>query len=176
MQIINYLSSISIPMIILIIILWGISQKVNVFDLFINGAKKGMKIVIKLYPTLLGIFLAIGLLNSSGIIDFAIQVIHPLINYLNIPPEILPLAMIRPISGSASMAVATNIMSTYGVDSRIGIIAAVIMGSTETTLYTIAVYTSSIKIKKSGKILIASLIADIVGIMVSILVCTHLNI
>lgn len=176
MQIINYLSSISIPMIILIITIWGISEKVNVFDLFLKGAKEGMKIVIRLYPTLLGIFLAVGLLNSSGIIDFIIKSIYPLINYLNIPPEILPLAMLRPISGSASMAVATNIMSTYGVDSRIGLIAAVIMGSTETTLYTIAVYTSTVKIKKSVKILIASLIADIVGITVSILVCTYMNI
>lgn len=173
MKIINYLSTIILPIIILIIIGFGISEKINVYDLFIKGAKNGMKTVVKLYPTLLGIFIAIGLLRASGVIDFIIKLIYPIISFLNIPKEIMPLAMLRPISGSASMAVANDIMKNYGVDSKIGLIASVITGSTETTFYTIAVYTSSVKVKKTRNILIASLIADVVGILISVLICTY---
>ena len=175
MKIVNYLSTISIPMIMLLVISVGISEKINVFDIFIKGAKEGIKTVIRIYPTLLGIFIAIGLLRTSGILDFIIEIIYPLIGFLDFPKEILPLAMVRPISGSASTAVATDIMNKYGVDSTIGLIASVIMGSTETTLYTIAVYTSSVKIKKTSSVLIASLIADFIGIVVSILVCTRIG-
>ena len=90
---------------------------------------------------------------------------------MNFPSEIMPLAILRPISGSSSIAIATDIMKNFGVDSQIGIMSAVIMGATETTLYTIAVYSSSVKIKKTRFVLIASLIADIVGIITSIIVC-----
>ena len=174
MNIINYLSTIILPIIVLVIVSFGISEKINVYDTFLNGAKSGMKTVIKLYPTLLGIFIAVGLLRVSGVLDFIIKFISPFISIFKIPTEIMPLAIVRPISGSASMGVATDIMSNYGVDSKIGLIASVIMGSTETTLYTIAVYTSSVKIKKTRYILIASLIADLVGILVSIVICNHI--
>ena len=154
------------PMVILIIVLTGIIEKKPIFELFLNGAIKGMKITIKIFPTLIGLFFAIGLLNSSGIIDFIITIISPI--------EIVPLAILRPISGSASMAIATNIIKQNGVDSKIGLIASVIMGATETTLYTIAVYTSSIKVKKTRYILIASLLADITGIISAIIICNKL--
>ena len=170
MKIINYLSTIILPIIILIIVGFGISEKINVYDLFIKGAKNGMKTVIKLYPTLLGIFIAIGLLRTSGVIDFIIKLIYPIISFLNIPKEIMPLAIIRPISGSASMAVANDIMKNYGVDSRIGLIAATIMGSTETTFYTIALYTSSIGVKKIRYVLAAALVADFVGMIASAII------
>ena len=111
------------------------------------------------------------MLNSSGIIDFIIKIISPILNIVKFPKEIVPLAILRPISGSASMAIATNIIKQNGVDSKIGLIASVIMGATETTLYTIAVYTSSINVKKSRYILIASLMADITGIIMAIIIC-----
>ena len=97
--------------------------------------------------------------------------ISPILSYMRFPGEIVPLALLRPISGSASMAVATDIISQNGVDSFIGILASVIMGATETTLYTIAVYTSCVKIKKTRGVLIASLAADVTGIVVSLLIC-----
>lgn len=174
MNIINYLSTIVLPIIILIIISFGISEKINVYDTFLKGVKEGIKTVIKLYPTLLGIFIAVGLLRASGILDFIINIIYPIISFLNIPTEIMPLAILRPISGSASMAVATDIMNNYGVDSKIGLMVSVIMGSTETTLYTIAVYTSSVKIKNTRNILVASLIADAVGILISVIICNYI--
>lgn len=171
MKAISYISSIAMPLIILLIILYGVSEKNKVFDTFLKGAKEGLEIVIGLFPTLLGIFLAVGALRISGIIELIVKVIEPVLNTLNIPAQIMPLALLRPISGSASMAVATDIMTQYGVDSKIGLIASVIMGSTETTFYTIAIYTSSVGIKKTRCVLVAALIADIVGMIASVVIC-----
>ena len=142
--------------------------------MFIKGATKGIDITIKIFPTLIGLFFAIGLLNNSGVINFLVQLISPILDYIKFPKEIVPLAILRPISGSASMAVATEIIKENGVDSIIGLIACVIMGATETTLYTIAVYTSAVKIKNTRHILIASLMADITGIIMSIIICNKL--
>lgn len=149
----------------------GIKEGKNVFDLFLKGAIKGIDITFKLFPTLIGLFFAIGILKNSGIIDFLIKIISPILDVFEFPKEIVPLAILRPISGSASMAIATNIIKQNGVDSIIGVIASVIMGATETTIYTIAVYTSCVKIKENRNILLASLIADITGIITAIVIC-----
>lgn len=162
MDFINYLSSSAIPIIIAIIIIYGLLEKNKVYDTFVEGAKEGMEIVVKLFPTLIGIFIAVGALRSSGILDFLIEFISPITNIFHIPSEIMPLALVRPISGSASTAVATDIMTRFGVDSNIGLIASTIMGSTETTFYTIAIYTSCVGIKKIRFVLAAALIGDLV--------------
>ena len=174
-EFINFISNLAMPLMILIIVIYGLLEKKEVFDKFIEGAKEGIKIVINIFPTLIGLFLAVGALRSSGVIDIAIQLIEPLLNIVHFPTEIMPLALLRPISGSSSIAVATDIMKNFGVDSQIGIMASVIMGATETTLYTIAVYSSSVKIKKTRFVLIAALTADIVGIITSIIVCRFLS-
>lgn len=162
MQIVQYLSSIAIPFSIFIILIYGLVEKNKVFDTFLDGAKEGMEIVIKIFPSLIGLFVAIGALRSSGILDVIINAITPITDFLKVPKQIMPLAMLRPISGSASMAVATDIMKANGVDTIIGKIASTIMGSTETTLYTIAIYTGVVKIKKTRFVLLAALIGDIV--------------
>ena len=162
MKIINYISSVAIPFTILIIIAYGIVEKKKTFDIFVQGAKDGIQIVIKIFPTLLGLFVAIGVLRSSGIIDLIVKTIKPVTDVLRIPTEIMPLAILRPISGSASMAIATDIMKVYNVNSKIGKLAAIIMGSTETTLYTIAIYSSSVGIKKTRFVLFAALLGDLV--------------
>ena len=172
---INYLSIIAMPLIIFIIIFSGLSEKKKVFDLFLKGAKEGIEITIKIFPTLVGLFLAIGLLKNSGTIDFIIKILDPVLVKLNIPSEILPLAILRPISGSGSMAIATEIMKTFGVDTLIGLTTSVIMGATETTIYTIAVYTSSVKIKNTRFVLWASLIADVAGMITAVVVCRILS-
>lgn len=169
MNIINYFSNIAIPFTILLIIVYGLIEKQSVFDVFLEGAKEGIQIVVNIFPTLLGLFLSISVLRASGIIDAITNFALPLLNLLKIPAEILPLALLRPISGSASMAVATDIMAKYGVDSIIGLMSSTIMGSTETTLYTIALYTSAIKIKKTRFVLIAALLADFVGMLTSVI-------
>lgn len=168
MNFINYISNIAVPFTILLIICYGLIEKNKVFDSFLDGAKEGTKIIYNIFPTLLGLFLSINVLRESGIIDAIINFLKPILILLKIPPEILPLALLRPISGSASMAVATDIMTNYGVDSSIGLIASTIMGSTETTLYTIALYTGSVGIKKTRFVLYAALLADLVGMIISV--------
>lgn len=164
------------PLIVLLIILYALLERNKVFDIFLKGAKEGVETVFKIFPTLVGLFVAIGALCSSGILELIINIIKPGISILKIPSEIMPLAMLRPISGSGSIAVATDIMKKYGVDSKIGLIASTIMGSTETTLYTISIYTESAGVKKTRFVLWAALCADIVGIIVSVLIWNYLEI
>ena len=164
---VNYISTAAIPVVILFIVIYGLVEKKQVYDSFLDGAKEGIKIVFKMFPTLVGIFVAVGALRSSGIIDLIVRIIEPVTNILKIPSQIMPLALLRPISGSASMAVAVDIMQNYGVDTLIGLITSTIMGSTETTFYTIAVYTSCVGIKKTRFILIAALLADLAGMVAS---------
>lgn len=175
MEIINYVSSAAIPIIIIIIVIYGLVEKNKVYDNFVEGAKDGIEIVVSLFPTLLGIFIAVGALRSSGILDLIVNIIKPITDIFRIPSEIMPLAIIRPISGSASTAVATDIMTKFGVDSQIGLIASTIMGSTETTFYTIAIYTSCVGVKKIKFVLKAALIADFVGMLFSVVIWQFLS-
>ena len=168
MHFINYISSIAIPLTIVFIVSYGIIEKIKVFDSFLEGAKDGIQIIYNIFPTLLGLFLSINILRESGVIDALTNFINPILIIFKFPSEILPLALLRPISGSASMAVATDIITSYGADSKIGLITSTIMGATETTLYTIALYTSSLKIKKTRFVLYAALLADFVGIISSV--------
>ena len=175
MQFLNFISNLAMPLIILIIVIYGLKEKRKVFDDFLDGAKEGIEIVLSIFPTLIGLFVAIGALRSSGILDIIIRILNPMLSIINFPTELMPLAMLRPISGSSSIAIATDIMTNYGTDTELGMMASVIMGSTETTLYTIAVYTSCVKIKRTRFILLAALTADIVGIITSVVVCRFLS-
>lgn len=170
-----YLSTVAVPVIILLIIIYALLEKKKVFDLFIKGATEGLQIVLRIFPTLIGIFLAVGFLRTSGIIDLITKMICPITYILKVPSEVIPLMLIRPISGSASVAVATDIMKVVGVDSNIGLIASTIMGSTETTFYTIAIYTSAVGIKKTRFVLAAALIADVVGMLASVVFCSLMS-
>ena len=167
---VNYISAAAIPVIILLIIIYGLTEKNKVYDSFLDGAKEGIEVVFKLFPTLVGIFVAVGALRNSGFIDLIVKMIEPLTKILCIPSQIMPLALLRPISGSASMAVAVDIMQTYGVDTMVGLITSTIMGSTETTFYTIAIYTSCVGIKKMRGILAAALLADFAGMITSVII------
>lgn len=150
---------------------WAVAQRKDAYELFLKGAKEGMELTIKIFPTLVGIFLLVGIIRSSGIIDFASNIISPITKIVNIPTEIIPLVLIKPISGSAAIGVATDIMNNYGVDSYIGRLASIIMGSTETTIYVIALYTNSLKIKKGREVLVIALIADLIGVLSAIFIC-----
>ena len=123
-----------------------------------------------LFPTLLALLVAVGMLSSSGVIDILGKLLYPLFKMINISKELIPLVLLRPISGSTTTAIATDIMRNCGVDSNIGLIASTIMGSTETTIYVIALYTSKIKIKNIKEVLLIGLLADFVGICMSVLI------
>ena len=174
MKIINFITELAVPLILVIIVIFGLIDKKKIYDIFVEGVKEGMTIVIKIFPTLLGLFLAIGALRSSGILNIITVLLSGITSKIGFPSEVIPLAILRPISGSASLAIATNIMKTYGVDSKIGLITSTIMGSTEATFYTIAVYTSSVGIKKIRFVLIAALLADLAGMITSAIVWNYL--
>ncbi len=121
MQIINYISLIAVPFVIFFIVSYAFSEKVKVFDSFLVGCKEGINTVTNIFPTLIALFLAISALRSSGILDLLTNLLSPILNFLKIPSEILPLVLVRPISGSASTAVALDIMKNFGVDTSIRI-------------------------------------------------------
>ena len=165
-----FISNLIIPTLVAVIVAVGLVEKKDIYYLFCDGAKDGMKIMLKMFPTLIGIFLAINMLRSCGILEHLSYKISFFTQIFKIPNEVIPLMFIKPISGSASMAMATDLIKTYGVDSTIGIIAATIMSSSETTFYVIALYLSSINIKKSGKIIIPALLADITTMIVALMI------
>ena len=149
MKLVNFISNLAMPAIILLIVMYGVKEKNKVFDTFLEGAKEG--------------------------IETTVNIINPILLIKDFPSELVPLALLRPISGSSSIAVATDIMKNCGVDSLFGIMASTIMGSTETTLYTIAIYTSCIKVKNTRLVLVAALTADIIGMLTSVVVCRILS-
>lgn len=168
---INYISASIIPIIIFIIIFQALMEKKEVFNLFVEGVKEGFDICIKIFPTLLGLFVAVGMIRESGVIEMFCKLMSPIIEFLKIPKEIIPLGILRTISGSAALSMATDIMQSNGVDSYLGNIASVLTAATETTIYTIAIYTSTLKIKRSGKILAISLIGDFIALIIAINIC-----
>lgn len=157
-----------IPTIIVVIVAVGLIEKKDIYNIFCNGAVDGLKTMSKMFPSLIGIFLAVGMLRNSGLLDFMSQKLQSILNIFNFSKEIIPLMLIKPFSGSASIAFALDLMKKYGADSRIGLLSATIMSASETTFYVVAIYLSSVKIKKSSKVLIPALIADFVSMIVAV--------
>jgi len=160
-----------VPSIFLIICIAGIVKKVSVYDTFLEGAKNGISIVFRLTPILIALILAVSALRASGALEVIIEVLAPIAHYVGIPKQILPLALLRPISGSASLALLSDMLKTYGPDSFIGKVASTIMGSTETIFYTLAVYLGAVGIKNSRYALTAALIADLISVIASVWIC-----
>ena len=168
MKTIEYISYISIPLMILLIMLSAWRQKKDAYELFLEGAKDGLKIIIRIFPTMLGIFVAINLFKVTGAMQILINLVSPLTDLLGIPSEIVPLGIMSSISGGASIGILSDTLETYGVDSLIGNIASTILGSSETTLYVIAIYTSSVAIKNTRGILKISLLCDLVAVCTAV--------
>ena len=171
MGIIRQVSDYAIPAIFIIIISAAILRKVKAYDLFIEGAKDGIETVIKIMPSLVGLLVAVGVFKASGALDLLIILLRPLIDLLGMPPEVAPLALLRPISGSASFAFVTEIIKAFGPDTYEGRVAATMMGSTETIFYTLAVYYGSVGIKNIRYTLIAAIMADIISVIASLWAC-----
>ena len=159
-----------IPFIVVYIIIYGIVKKVDVYDTFIEGVKESFGMIKNLFPTLIAMILAVNLFINSGFLDFVLSFFKPFFDFIKMPVQIFPLALVKPISSSASLAYLNNIFSTYGPDSFIGILGSVIQGCTDTTFYVISLYFGSIGIKKIGYSLYAALFADLIGIIASIII------
>lgn len=154
----------------LIIIIYGYIKKVDIYDTFIEGVKESFSMIGNLFPTFLAMILAVNLFINSGVLNYILSLISPIFRHLNIPIEVLPLAIIRPISGSASLAYLNNIYATFGPDSFIGFLGSVMQGCTDTTFYVISLYFGSIGIKKIKYSMFAGLMADLIGIIASIII------
>lgn len=172
MMLIKALSQYSIPAMFLVILCLGLYKDVKVFDAFVDGAMEGIKIVVGIIPSLVGLLVAVGVFRASGALHLLIYALGPAASFLGIPSEVMPLALLRPISGSASLALVTSIIKVYGPDSFIGRAASTMMGSTETIFYTLAVYFGSVGIKKIRYTLVAALLADITSVIASIWICS----
>lgn len=154
-----------IPVIVLFIILYGFLKKIDVYDTFIEGVKESFSMILNLFPNFIAMILAVNLFTNSGVLDFILSPIK-----LFKIGEVIPLALIRPISSSASLAYLNSIFTKYGPDSFIGLLGSVMQGCTDTTFYIISLYFGSIGIKKIKYSMFAALFADLVGIIASIIV------
>ncbi|OEH93530.1 spore maturation protein [Bacillus solimangrovi] len=170
MAILSQVSLWLIPALISIVLLYGLYRRTPVYESFVDGGKEGIKIAISIIPYLVGMFVAIAMFRASGVLDFIISFVRPFLEAIGVPPEIIPLAMMRPISGTAALGITSDLISTYGADSFIGRLASTMQGSTDTTLYILTVYFGAVGIKKMGNALKVGLLADIIGAIVSIVV------
>ena len=156
-----------VPLLLLSVSLLALRRQEDAYDLMLTGAADGLKLLLSIVPALVFLLTAVSMLRASGAITLLTQLLSPIFNLIGIPPETAMLVLIRPISGSAALAVGSELMATHGVDSTIGRTTAVMLGSTETTFYAISVYFGAAGIRKTRYTIPAALIADFVGFLVS---------
>jgi len=170
-NIINGISALAIPIVILVIPTYAYFKKVKVYEVFVEGAKEGFNIGVRIIPFLVAILGAIGVFRASGALHLLVTALGPVLDKVGMPPETLTMALMRPLSGSGALGVMTELIKTHGPDSFIGKLSSTMMGSTETTFYVLAVYFGSIGIKRDRHAVPAALLGDLVGIAASVFIC-----
>lgn len=170
-DLINIVSIIAIPFLLLVFLGWGIVKKVKVYEVFVEGAKDGFNVAIRIIPYLVAMLMAIGVFRASGAMDILSTILSPVTSLVGMPAEALPMALMRPLSGSGSLGVMTELMKVHGADSFIGILASTMYGSTETTFYVLAVYFGAVGVKNTRHALPAGLIADLFGMLGAVFIC-----
>lgn len=163
----NLISKLIIPIFVVGVVLYGFYKRVDLYESFLVGAKDGLMMTFHIAPAIIAMIFATNLFLNSNFIDSFFRFLHPLFQAFHIPIEILPMALVRPVSGTASLAILNNILALYGPDSFVGRLASTLQGCTDTTIYVLALYFGSIKVSKTGHALLAGLFADFVGIMAS---------
>lgn len=169
-NIINIVNNYSIPFVILFFVGYGLYKKINVYESFTTGAKEGFTTAVNIIPFLVGMLMAIGIFRASGAMDLLIKAISPLTSKLGIPSEVVPMALIRPLSGGGAQGMMTDLVTTHGPQSLIGRISAVMMGSTETTFYVLAVYFGAVGLTKQRHAIPVGLLADLAGLVTAVAV------
>ena len=159
-----------LPVFILLIFLVAKRNKIEIYPVFLQGVEGGLKTVISIFPVILATTVAVAMMRASGLMDIFLKIISPVTNFFKIPDEILPLALIRPLSGGGALGVLSDILKEHSPDSFIGICASVIMGSTETTFYTLSVYFKNTRVKYNNHIIPAAVFGDIVGVIAGVAV------
>lgn len=167
---IRLISLLAVPVMIAGIVAYGSAKRINVYDSFVLGAKDGLESMFSIIAPLVGLMVAISMFRASGALEILTNLLNPVCRLIKMPAANLPLALLRPVSGSGSIAIVTDILKNYGPDSPEGRIASVMMGSTETTFYTVAVYFGAVGIKQIRYTLKASLLADFTGMLTAVLI------
>jgi spore maturation protein SpmA len=170
-RVVDSVSKLSIPLILAIFPLYAALRKVKVYEEFVDGAKEGFDVAIRIIPYLVAILVAIGMFRAAGGIDMLSNALAPAMRLVNFPPDLLPLVIMRPLSGSGTLGIFTELVTTFGPDSLIARTAGTIFGSTETTFYVLAVYFGSVGIKRTRHAVLAGLTGDFVGVVASITIC-----
>jgi len=164
---VKILGSVVLPLVITAIVLFGLAKGVKIFDCFLEGAKEGLVTVKNILPSVVGLVVAVGMLKASGGLDIIVKLLSPLSGITGIPEEIMPLAVLNPISGGGALSMYELILKEHGPDSYLGRVSSVMMGATETTFYAIAIYFGSVGIKKSRHTVFAGLVADFTSFVAS---------
>ena len=167
-NLVSYILKGIIPIIIVLVVIYGVIKKVKVYECFVEGAKDGITICLRIFPYLLAMIIAVNVFRASGALDFFIYLVKPVVKFIGLPPEVVPLVLIKPLSGSGALGIFTDIIKQYGADSYIGKVASIIMGSTETIFYTLTVYFGAVNIKKIRHTLWAAILADITAIIMAV--------
>jgi spore maturation protein B len=171
-QVLGAVSLWAIPVLLVFIPLFGIARNIKVYDVFIEGAKEGFQVAVRIIPFLVGILVAIGMFRGSGAMDLLTEALRPLLSATRFPPEIFPLVILRTLSGSGSLALTTDLVKQFGPDSLIGRTAATIYGGSETTFYVLAVYFGAVGVKRTRHAIPSALVGDLVAAIVAVAVCS----
>lgn len=169
-SIIQVISTLAIPLIIFSFITYGVIKNVKIYEVFVEGAKEGFNIAVKIIPFLVAMLVAIGIFRAGGAMDYLVIILSPITNLIGMPAEALPMALMRPLSGSGSLGIMSEIITVHGADSFLGILVSTIMGSTETTFYVLALYFGAVNIKKTRHAVAAGILADIAGILAALFI------
>jgi len=160
-----------LPFVFITILGYGLFKKNRIFDTFLSGARRGALSCFNILPALVGLVVAVSMMRASGLLDFIAKLSSPLLDSLGFNTDVLPLALLKSVSGSGALALIKDIFQNSGVDSSSGRLASVMLGSSETTFYALAVYFGATKVKKTRYTVFAAVIADVVGIIAAVLVC-----
>ncbi|MCL4425724.1 MAG: spore maturation protein [Firmicutes bacterium] len=171
LAVLEVISRWAIPFLLLVIVSYGYFRGVKVYEVFVEGAQEGFDTAVRVMPYMITIFVAISIFRASGAMDLLAGALSPLAQVLGLPPELMPLALLRSVSGSGSLGLVTEILNHYGADSFVGRLASVMMGSSETTFFVLAVYFGSVSIRKTRHALPVGLLADLVAMIMAVVVC-----
>jgi spore maturation protein B len=170
-----FLSESIIPLLVFVIVAYGLLRHRRVYEDFLDGAKKGVRTVVEIMPTLIGLMVAVGILRASGFLDFLSDLLGRLLSFVHFTAELVPLALVKLFSSSAATGLLLDLYKQHGTDSMIGLAASIMLSSTETVFYTMSIYFMSVKVKKTRYTLAGALLASLAGILASVLLAGWVN-
>ncbi|WP_055071820.1 spore maturation protein [Clostridium massiliamazoniense] len=164
----NYITNSLIPIILVIIVFYGMIKGKKVYEWFLEGAKEGLSVCMRIFPSLLAMLVAVRILRDSNVLGYINNFLEPIVGLIGLPAQLVPLVLIKPLSGSGALGIFTDILNTVGPDTRTGLIASVLMGTTETIFYTITIYFGAVGIKKIRHTLWTAIMADMIALIMAI--------